>query len=167
MSSEKVVSEEEDFVEEAVLLPEFDIKVTKAIIGELQKRGENVLMDDLIEAAQVEEWEVARVLDVLVSLHIAGIERQRGNELRSSRAFAYRNGYALPKQIHLESIKDSILQQEITLDIRHSNIKKLRLQLEQGSPETDREFLDKLLNEKTLDTLSSDLIERFLQEEQS
>ena len=159
MSCAEEEEEEEEWSSEKS--PEFDREVANSIISTLQRRGENVLMDELIEAANVEEWEVARILDVLVSLQLAGIERQRGNTLRSSRAFAYRNGYALSKPVPLDTLRDTIAEQELIMTERLANLKKLKGQLESGNSESDQAFLKAYVEGKKLDT-PGELAQRFL-----
>jgi len=99
------------------------------------------LMDELIEAADADEWEVARILDVLVGLNIAAIEKQRGNTLRNSRAFAYRTGYALSRPVNLHTLSGDIAAAETSITERIHNIKALKAQLEQGKNDTDVAFL--------------------------
>jgi hypothetical protein len=142
--------------------PEFDAKVTLAIIDALQKRGSNVLMDELIDAADADEWEVARVLDVLVAMNVAAIEKQRGNTLRNSRAFAYRNGYALPKQVKLDTLSDDIAEEEATANGRLENIQKLKAQLEKGKSEGDTDFLRSFRQSKQRADLTTALLDKVL-----
>ena len=132
-------SDEED--DTVVQTPEFDARIALAIIDALQKRGENMLMDELIEATEADEWEVARVLDVLVSLNIAAVEKQRGNSLRNSRAFAYRNGYSLPKQVRLDTLSQDLVHLETSISEKLEGIAKLKEQLERVGDESDAEFL--------------------------
>jgi len=156
-------SAEEDDDDEwssVVQAPEFDAKVVHAILGCLQKRGSNVLMDELLEAAEVEEWDVARVLDVLVSLQLAGVERQRGNNRRSSRAFAYRSGIELPRAVPLDRLKELVAKQETMMQDRVSRIKRLKTQLETGKPESDRSFLKEFVEGNT--GSNAELIKKFL-----
>lgn len=132
-------SDEEEF--SSALAPELDAHITQAILDILQRRGENVLMDDLIEAAKNDEWEVSRVLDVLIGLNLVGIEKQRGNHLRNSRAFAYRTGYALPKPLKLSTLSVSLAKTERDIGNRLENVKRLRHQVEKGRADSDGNFL--------------------------
>jgi len=142
--------------------PEFDIRITRALIAALQKRGENVLMDELIFAAEnVDEWDVARVLDVLVGLQLAGVERQRGNPMRNSRAFTHRTGYALPREVPLETLRDAIEQQEALIAERTRSIQQLKEQLKSGDEQSDVEFLRAYAETAPNDTIQT-YLRRFL-----
>ena len=126
---EKISSEDDEPLSSVVLTPQEDARIALALLEVLQKRGENVLMDELIEAAGTDEWEVARVLDVLLSLDLVAIERQRGNSLRHSRAFAYRTGYALAKPLDLSKLSDEIAKAEESITRKVEGIKRLKKQL--------------------------------------
>lgn len=159
-------SDEEEEWPEVEQPPEFDIKVAQALVATLQSKGENVLMDELIDAAApADEWEVTRVLDVLVGLQLAGIERQRGNTLRNSRAFAYRTGYALPKPVPLENLKESLEQQESAMEQRLSNVKRLKEQLENGNSDNDIAFLQSYIQNHEDDEIKA-FIKRILEQVQ-
>jgi hypothetical protein len=100
------------------------VATTRLIVEKLQLGGENVLMNHLLESKGAGERTVARILDVLFALNVAKVEDQRGREARSSRAYAYRSGYALARPMPIHEMRERVRQLEARVEAQPSSARK-------------------------------------------
>lgn len=134
----ELVEEEEEQHEQKST--EYDISLARNIIAKLQQMGENVLIDDfLVGNESDDEWDAERLLDVLISMQVAGIEKHRGIEKRTSRAFTYRTGYADPTTT-LHTLATDIAEEEEQVELQRERCKRLKLELELQKPSTQEEI---------------------------
>ncbi|KAH9255086.1 hypothetical protein BASA81_006845 [Batrachochytrium salamandrivorans] len=165
--SQSAVEEEED--EDSKREPkstEYDIQLTLSLVKKLQCMGENVLIDDfLVNHENDDEWDAERLLDVLISMQVAGIEKHRGISNRNSRAFTYRTGYADPGTDVANLAEDIKREQRLLLE-QQERCKRVKQELDLR-PTSNLQIYDFLLRHVVPHRDQHDLaddVQRFLHE---
>lgn len=145
---------------------EYDIQLTLSLVKKLQGMGENVLIDDfLINHENDDEWDAERLLDVLISMQVAGIEKHRGISNRNSRAFTYRTGYADPST-DVASLAEDIRREQALLLEQQERCKRAKHELDLR-PTSNQQIYDFLTQHVVPHREQHDLpepVQRFLQE---